>query len=211
MKIIEENIFLRNGEFGQSEEFKLILKELNHAISLVTWNHDVKFIINPVKWGNGVTPIKQNFVKYLISVGWEAEVRMKFLKGKKPGPIDVIKRTKFGVFAVEWETGNISSSHRALNKITVGIIQKSICGGILVVPSKILARWLTDRCGNYEELEPYFPMYEHLIVDEGVLGLISVEHDELSNEVPFIPKGQDGNGKKKKKKLEGTIPLFKDI
>ncbi|NLS89760.1 hypothetical protein EYI23_17625 [Bacillus subtilis] len=28
------------------------------------------------------------------------------------------------IFAVEWETGNIASSHRALNKIATGILNQ---------------------------------------------------------------------------------------
>jgi hypothetical protein len=39
-----------------------------------------------------------------------------------PGPIDAVLTEKQGDFAFEWETGNISSSHRALNKIALGLI-----------------------------------------------------------------------------------------
>ncbi|HRP37887.1 MAG TPA: hypothetical protein PLS50_08840 [Candidatus Dojkabacteria bacterium] len=115
--------------------------------------------------------------------------------GMNPGPIDAIKQTDFGDFAVEWETGNISSSHRALNKIAVGIIQGLIVGGILVLPERSLSRYLTDRIGNFEELSPYFPMYNNLNID-GVIGVISICHDEIDKNAPIIPKGSDGNALK---------------
>lgn len=97
---------------------------------------------------------------------------------------------------MEWETGNISSSHRALNKIVLGIIQKQIIGGILVLPQRALARYLTDRVGNYEEIAPYLPMYANLAIEEGFMGFISVNYDDVSPDALFIPKGKDGNAKK---------------
>jgi Restriction endonuclease BamHI len=57
-------------------------------------------------------------------------------------------------------------------------------------------QWLTDRVGNYREIEPYFPVWQNLQVDEGVLMVIEVEHDGTSNQVPFIPKGTDGRALK---------------
>ena len=33
-------------------------------------------------------------------------------------------------FAVEWETGNIASSHRAMNKMALALKQVRIAGGI---------------------------------------------------------------------------------
>ncbi|MFS3941671.1 hypothetical protein ACL9SS_09830 [Bacillus subtilis] len=42
----------------------------------------------------------------------------------RPGPIHAVKilNNDKDIFAGEWETGNIASSHRALNKITTGIL-----------------------------------------------------------------------------------------
>ncbi|MGA1841038.1 MAG: hypothetical protein ACMUIU_10470 [bacterium] len=42
------------------------------------------------------------------------------------------------LFCVEWETGNISSSHRAINKMALGIIRDILIGGILIVPTRNL-------------------------------------------------------------------------
>ncbi len=59
-----------------------------------------------------------------------------------------------------------------------------------VVPSGTLAPYLTDRIGNYPEFEPYFSLYSDLEVRFGYLGVASVEHDEVSVDVPFVAKQQ---------------------
>jgi len=196
MKIDKEYFLLNSGDFSQSDDLKQILAELRIAINSVSWPGEKSFIINPTKKGNGVVPIKSNFIKMLLSYGWKIEKRMSFAEGINPGPVDVIKKTQFGDFVVEWETGNISSSHRALNKIAVGIIRKVIIGGILILPTKNLARYLTDRIGNFEEIAPYFSLYEHVFVNSGTIGVISVDYDSTSEESPLIPKGRDGNALK---------------
>lgn len=197
MKISKEDFFINVGEFSKSPEFEQILTELRNAIYCVSWADQSKFIVNPIRNGNGVVPIKSNFVRSLVSNGWIPEKRMNLAVGMRPGPIDVVKETKFGNFAVEWETGNISSSHRALNKIAVGLIQNVIIGGILILPVKNLAKYLTDRIGNYEEIEPYFPLYKNIKVKSGIMGVIAFDYDEISLKAPLIPKGKDGNARKK--------------
>ena len=42
------------------------------------------------------------------------------------------------------------------------------------------------------ELEPFFPLWRAIKVDEGLLAVIAVEHDAVSKSVPRIPKGTDG-------------------
>jgi hypothetical protein len=195
MKIVENLLIFNKGDFFSSYEFPLIEQELAAAIKLVVWGAEDKFVINPKPKENGVNPIKKEFIKHLVSCGWEPEVRMSIVKGMSPGPIDVIKRTSQGIFAVEWETGNISSSHRALNKIALGIIQKQIIGGILILPKRNLSQYLTDRIGNYEELAPYFELYSNLNIEAGVMGIIGVDYDKTSIDVPIIPKGKDGNAR----------------
>lgn len=110
-----------------------------------------------------------------------------------PGPIDAVKKLPDGRwFAVEWETGNISSSHRALNKMAVGLLDGKLAGGILVLPSRDMYQYLTDRIGNYAEIEPYFSVWRSLSILDGVLAVIEIEHDELSLDIPPITKGTDG-------------------
>jgi len=199
MKIIHNEHLVSNGAFPDSIDFDVIRIELEEAIKTVTWYKKSSFVINPIRKGNGVVPIKQNFIAKLESYKWKSEVRMSLAKGMNPGPIDAVKETEFGKFAVEWETGNISSSHRALNKIAVGIIQKEIIGGILILPVKQFAQYLTDRIGNYEEIAPYFPMYRKLQIEDGFIGIIAIQHDGESDHAPIIPKGKDGNAPKIKK------------
>jgi hypothetical protein len=196
MKISNELFLIREGDFSQSEEFIEIITDINIGIKCVTWHDPNLFLINPVRKANGVVPIKNNFIDYLRQKGWKPEIRMSLAKGINPGAIDAIKLTSYGIFAVEWETGNISSSHRALNKIAVGIIQGQIIGGILILPMKNLAKFLTDRIGNFEELTPYFPMYQKMEINEGVIAVIGIDYDGLDNDAPLIPKGKDGNAKK---------------
>jgi hypothetical protein len=195
MRANKKEFFASDAKLLKSKEFKIILKEIDDAISKISWGHSELFIINPVRRGNGVVPIKIKFVKHLVDNGWVAEYRMSFSSGINPGPVDVVKETKYGKFVVEWETGNISSSHRALNKIATGILQKKIIGGILILPDRKFANFLTDRVGNFEEIEPYFMMWGSLI-NTGIIGAYSISHDGTSPEVDLIPKGKDGNAKK---------------
>jgi len=195
MEASHKRYFVLDDEFMASDEFIQINLEIDIAISSIVWYLNDKFIINPAIKGNGVVPIKENFVKYLVSKGWKSEYRLSFSDGMNPGPVDVVKVTSRGIFAVEWETGNISSSHRALNKIAIGIMQEKIIGGILILPTKAFAAYLTDRIGNYEEIQPYFMMYTN-ILKKGIMGVFAVEHDGTSLEARLIPKGKDGNAKK---------------
>ena len=127
--------------------------------------------------------------------GWELEKKMLVLEEgqKRPGKLDAVKTLDDGrLFVAEWETGNISSSHRAMNKMAVGIQEGSLIGGILILPSRAMYYYLTDRIGNFRELEPYFPLWRNLCVDKGVLAVIEIEHDGTSEDVPKIEKGTDG-------------------
>jgi hypothetical protein len=147
--------------------------------------------------GSGVKPIKAAFIEKLLDLGWRGE--LPFPKpvggGRRPGPFDAgIDLVHYGhmPFAVEWETGNISSSHRAVNKMCLGLLLGCLSGGILVLPTRRLARYLTDRIGNFEELAPYLPLWRSLSVPRGLLGVIAVEHDSTNLQVPRIPKLTNG-------------------
>jgi len=196
MKLITNTELISIGGIKDTDDFLKARIEILAAVSSVSWADPFEFVINPTRKGNGVVPIKNNFVHHLVKNKWKAEARMAIVEGLNPGPIDAVKITESGLIAVEWETGNISSSHRALNKMAVGILQDQLIAGFLVLPHKILAQYLTDRVGNYEELEPYFPLYSNLNIDFGHIEVIGVEHDRISESVILIPKGKDGNAKK---------------
>lgn len=107
---------------------------------------------------------------------------------------------------VEWETGNISSSHRSLNKMCLALIGGVIDAGVLVVPSKFLAPHLTDRIGNIRELQPYFYFWNLFgtLITSGLLTVIEVEHDELFESTDardFVPMGAEGNSAKLKRRV----------
>ena len=110
---------------------------------------------------------------------------------------------KFRV-VVEWETGNISSSHRSINKMCLALMFNLVNAAVLIVPSGMLAPHLTDRIGNIRELQPYFHLWRAVAhrFGRGLLAFIEVEQDETINTRDlrdFIPSGPDGNSKNKSK------------
>ena len=106
--------------------------------------------------------------------------------------MDATCKVKDRLFCIEWETGNISSSHRSINKMALGIQKKILIGGVLILPTYEMAQYLTDRVGNFRELSPYFPLWKSITVTEGLLLVIAIEHDAVSDTVPRIKKGTDG-------------------
>jgi hypothetical protein len=74
----------------------------------------------------------------------------------------------------------------------LGLVLNATIGGILVVPSRKLYVWLTDRIGNVSELMPYYPFWSATSCDAGILEIIVIEQDAESLDVPKIPKGKDG-------------------
>jgi hypothetical protein len=61
-----------------------------------------------------------------------------------------------------------------------------------VISIRIIYPYLTDRIGNYEELEPYFDVWRAVQIQEGFLAVFVVEHDAVDSSVPTIAKGTDG-------------------
>lgn len=115
------------------------------------------------------------------------------MDGTGPGPIDAVKNLPHGrAIVCEWETGNISSSHRALNKLVMALKEDNIEAGVLVVPDDDLYPWLTDRIGNIRELRPYFRVWSESPVAGGMLSVYVVGQDDNDEKVPLIEKGTDG-------------------
>src|SRR6266568_3295054 len=162
MRIKREHQLLARGPARNDPEVLHALSEIHQGISAVVWPPRAQdFSIRPVRRGNGVTPIKKACLTYLKRAGWKIEKRLALAAGAGPGPIDAVKVLSGGrLFAFEWETGNISSSHRALNKMLVGLKEGLLIGGALILPTREFYKYLTDRVGNYEELAPYFPVWD---------------------------------------------------
>ena len=116
---------------------------------------------------------------------------------EKVGNFDFFIELDAGVRCViEWETGNISSSHRSMNKLCLMMLGGLIEIGVVIVPSRLLYAHLTDRIGNWMELSPYLRVWHRVGqgMERGLLAVTVVEHDELTDnpEIPFIAQGIDG-------------------
>ncbi len=193
MKIVQEVLLISHGSFEQSQDWVTIQQEIRSAIALVVWPTGASsFTINPTPHGNGVKPLKNACVVALKeNFGWQLETKITYAT-RSPGRVDATKVLDKHLFALEWETGNISSSHRAVNKLVLGLLRGVFLGTALVLPSRKLYSYLTDRIGNYEELEPYFDVWRAVNITEGFLAIFVVEHDAIDIDVPTIAKGTDG-------------------
>lgn len=198
MKIVACHRLIECGEFAFSQRYSEVRDEVLQSIWAVDWPQGSgRFSIYPEKGkrrgeGNGVKPIKRVAMDRLRAFGWEIEMPWPVGERLRPGNMDAGRETSDGLISFEWETGNISSSHRSLNKLCLGLLTGKVIAGFLVVPSRALYPYLTDRIGNVAELEPYFPLWSSIPCAAGSLEVIVVEHDELSESVPRIPKGTDG-------------------
>jgi hypothetical protein len=193
MRLVKQETLIDPNGFCNTDVYHECFYQIQEAISRVVWPPgNTSFVIYPAKHANGVKPIKSLFLQSLADHGWDLETKVHLGVTRRPGPIDATMCCSEGLFAVEWETGNISSSHRALNKMTIGILHRYLIGGILVVPTRELYEYLTDRVGNYRELAPYFDVWRSVVCDTGHLSVIAVEHDAESVDVVPIPKGTDG-------------------
>ena len=198
MKILRVATLIACGGFVRSAEWRKAREDLHLAIRAVVWpTGSDRFTIYPQSGkkrgeGNGVKPIKEGLMLQLEGLGWGLEVPLEISSLKRPGKLDAVLHTLQGPIAVEWETGNISSSHRALNKMALGLLKGKLVCGTLIVPSRKFYKFLTDRIGNFDELEPYLDLWRSIPCEEGVLEIAEVEHDAESFDVPRIPKGTDG-------------------
>ena len=198
MKIVKTEFLIKVGGFPNSDTWVNIQSDIIQAIKSIEWPKGsgsfTLFSQSGKKRGegNGVKPIKEACMQKLVQMGWVLEKRIDVASAKHPGPMDAVYQVDSRFFCVEWETGNISSSHRAINKMALGILKKKLVGGLLIVPTREMYKYLTDRVGNFPELEPYFLLWKSIVVDEGLLAIMAIEHDAISTNVPRIKKGTDG-------------------
>jgi len=188
MKLVAWDVLIDDG-FSRTNEFKTVESHIITGIGLITWPPGSdKFTIYPAAKANGVKPIKEAFVVHLRDNGWAPEHRRFDAHYTFP-------QSDVAPFAVEWETGNISSSHRSINRMALGMMEERLSGGVLIVPSRPgLYEYLTDRVGNSQELKPYHPLWrlwsQHR--EFSYLAIVTVEHDAESMDIPQIDKGTDG-------------------
>jgi hypothetical protein len=199
MRIVETHDVISVGQFPESNDWRIASQQVEEAIRLTDWPHGSgKFSIYPESGkkrgeGNGVVPIKIPCLERLKEYSWLIEKLPPLPAGvMNPGDLDAVYECRAGFIGFEWETGNISSSHRAINKLLLTMQAGGLVGGFLVVPSDKLKVYLTDRIGNIGELRPYLPLWGSIPIKEGALRIVVVEHDETNLKVPRIPKGTDG-------------------
>jgi hypothetical protein len=201
VKIVHVETIFSCGPYAASEHWAKTRKSLHSAVKRCTWPPEAKkFTIYPESGkkrgeGNGVVPIRAEFIKALRKLKWTIEGPAKNHLDQRLGDFDAVLTGPAGPIVAEWETGNISSSHRSMNKLTMLVSNGVIASGTLVVPSRKLYVYLTDRIGNYSELEPYLKLWKSVPCRHGVLEIVVIEQDAESREVPKIPKGSDGRAK----------------
>jgi Restriction endonuclease BamHI len=196
MKIVHVETILSCGPYAKSAHWAKTRASILAAAKKCAWPlNSNSFTIYPEFKGNGVVPIKKEFIAELKKRGWTIEGKAKNQLGQNLGDFDAVIEGPKGFIVAEWETGNISSSHRSMNKLTMLVADQIISAGVLVVPSRKLYLYLTDRIGNYRELEPYLKLWKSVPCKIGVLEIVVIEQDAESKEVPKIPKGTDGRAK----------------
>lgn len=196
MRLVAERTVFANGSFPRSKLWERAERDVRKGIERVVWPPTTKtglFKLRPGKHINGVKPVGAACIAYLRARGWRTETLPDLLRPvltKKD--LDAVLVERNSTVALEWETGNISSSHRAINKLLIGFHRAALKGAILVVASEDLARHLTDRVGNLPELKPYIEFWKESPVRNGVFRVFVVEHDVLDRGTRPIPKGRDG-------------------
>ena len=170
---------------------------------------------------NGVGYLKTQFLNHMVEKeGWKKEVGFNIGKKQTPPLLRLYPgltptrepiTSDFGDFdfvttaaddlhvAIEWETGNVSSSHRSMNKLAIVLASGQLGAGVLVVPSRNLYEHLTDRIGNIGELSGYLSMWKNLRspVRYGLLAVAVVEHNNLTDDAsfPYLHSGVDGRAR----------------
>jgi hypothetical protein len=201
VKIVDVITLQRSGTYASSKHWKTTRRQIHDAVRRCEWPvGSGSFTIHPQSGkrrgeGNGVLPIRNEFVSFLKARGWVIEGPAKNTLDQSLGDFDAVLPGPEKPIVVEWETGNISSSHRSMNKLTMLVSSGTISAGVLAVPSRKLYVYLTDRIGNIKELEPYFGLWRSVPCPSGVLEIVVFEHDAESTGVERIPKLTSGRAK----------------
>jgi hypothetical protein len=237
MKWLRTLILFSQGNVVSSTDWKLLhesyvrsIQSIDHPAGsgLLCLRRKTRLVNN--QWRrNGVGYLRKRFLEHIENnEGWRREGNVDLARNRKQPPIALFPSLEsysepitsdFGGFdfvtigpngariAIEWETGNISSSHRSMNKLAIALGNGIIEIGVLIVPSRDLYIHLTDRIGNIGELSGYLPMWESLKtnVGRGLLAITVVEHDALTDEegFPYLSMGNDGRAAEGRARKEG--------
>jgi hypothetical protein len=186
MKLVATHIIA-----GDLKQISGIDQDIRQAIASVVWpSNGNNFKINPTKKANGTKPIQSNFRTTLLNKpDWTEQGEPAF---------DYLYTCPHSKqqFAIEWETGNIASAFRSKERIDIEKRKNPLfSGGALIISSRALGKYLTDRTGCFEELES-FDLIEHMKASYqqlswwqgGIFVIYVVEHDQEDSTVELIPK-----------------------
>lgn len=230
MKWLRTLVLFDKGEVISSDDWNAVhtsyvraISSIDHPAGTGTLTLREKVRKPDGQWvRNGVGFLRMRFLEFMRDVeGWHAEGEVDLSRDRQQPPIKLYPSLEayrepitsdFGGFdfmttapngtriAIEWETGNISSSHRSMNKLAIALSNGIVDVGVLIVPSRKLYEHLTDRIGNIGELSGYLSMWEGLkaVVPHGLLVITVVEHDALTTDpaFPYLKVGRDGRAKK---------------
>lgn len=229
MKLLRTLVLFDQGGIGSASDWKTLYNSYAASIASIDFveGSDRLILRRKVRrpdgqWQrNGVKYLRARFLDHLtLQQGWKPEgvVNLSRDRDQPPfrlypsgeeyrepitsdfGSFDFVTRGEHGIrIAIEWETGNISSSHRSMNKLAIALRNGIIDAGVLILPSRQLYEHLTDRIGNIGELSGYLAMWEGLkeSVAQGMLAITVVEHDGLTDDAshPYLPLGLDGRAR----------------
>lgn len=235
MKWLRTLVLFDKGNVISSEDWRTVhesyvrsIKGIDHPIGSGFLVLREKTRLPNGQWArNGVNYLKSYFLKLMQNQeGWLPEHDVNLSRNRYQPPIMLYPSLEeyrepitsdFGGFdfmttarngtrvAIEWETGNISSSHRSMNKLAIALGNGVIDVGVLILPSRQLYEHLTDRIGNIGELSGYLAMWEAMKnnVERGLLAITVVEYDQLTRDslFPYLGMGNDGRASEGRSKL----------
>lgn len=228
MKWLRTLIVFDQGDIVRSKDWAIVHQSYVNSIRSIVHPAESRSLTLRRRKGtkgkrNGVNYLRTRFLDHMVNIErWRSEGLVDLAKARPQvntklypslenyqepitsgfGGFDFMTTAPGGTkIAIEWETGNISSSHRSLNKLCIALSAGLLQAGVLIVPSRLLYTHLTDRIGNIGELSPYISFWESLrvTVPQGLLAVSVVEHDDLTDDdkIPYLSQGKDGNAEKR--------------